>query len=119
MKIEEVVNATNAHFDVDIRVKSRRKTVALARQIAIYIACEEFSIPEVSDFFQKDKSTISYARKKIGEDLPRYQNDIDGVKAKVVSDMANVQDILIETEKGAYTLLEKYHMLRGFLIAHL
>ena len=119
MKIEEIAMAVNSHFGVEVRTKSRKKTVALARHIAIYIACEEFSLPEVGEYFERDHSTIIHSRKKIGDDLARYQDDIDCVRAKIVKKIVNVQDILIETEKGAYTLLEKYHMLRGFLIAHL
>lgn len=119
MKTLEVILAANRYFGVEIRSSCRKKTVSLARQIAVYIMSKEFSYPEIADCLHRDTTTLMFAVKKINADLPRYQADIDGVMSRIRKEIHNVEDILIEAERGIYTPLEKYYLLRGFLIAQL
>jgi chromosomal replication initiator protein len=71
LSIEEIQKAVVTHFNIkisDLKSKRRHKTIALPRQIAMYLARKygNFSYPEIGDSFGgKDHSTAIHAVKKI------------------------------------------------------
>ncbi|MBI5492342.1 MAG: chromosomal replication initiator protein DnaA [Deltaproteobacteria bacterium] len=87
LTIEEVQKAVAAHFNIkfaEMRSKRRHRTVALPRQIAMYLARAngKFSFPEIgSAFGGKDHSTVIHAVKKIEKDLKEDPEVKQAVKA--------------------------------------
>jgi chromosomal replication initiator protein len=75
LSIEEIQKTVAAYFNIkltEMRSKRRHKTIALPRQIAMYLAREygNFSYPEIgSSFGGKDHSTAVHAYKKIKNSL--------------------------------------------------
>lgn len=77
LTIEEIMKVVATQYGIkvsDIKSKRRHKTIALPRQIAMYIAREygEFSYPEIgSNFGGKDHSTVIHAYKKIKNEFDK------------------------------------------------
>ncbi len=77
LTIEEIQKAVANYYHIkltDIRSKRRHKTIALPRQVAMYLAREygKFSYPEIGYYFGgKDHSTAIHAVKKIEKELER------------------------------------------------
>ncbi len=75
LTIDEIQKAVAAHFNIkqsDLKSKRRHKTVALPRQVAMFLAREygKFSFPEIgSSFGGKDHSTAIHAVRKIEKAL--------------------------------------------------
>ncbi|MBI5642342.1 MAG: chromosomal replication initiator protein DnaA [Deltaproteobacteria bacterium] len=75
LTMEEIQKTVAAHYDIkpsDLRSKRRHRTIALPRQVAMYIARTfgTFSFPEIGAAFGgKDHSTAIHAVKKIEKDL--------------------------------------------------
>jgi len=75
LSIEEIQKSVATHFNIklsDMRSKRRYKTIALPRQLAMYMSREygKFSFPEIgSSFGGKDHSTAIHAVKKIEKEL--------------------------------------------------
>jgi chromosomal replication initiator protein len=81
LTIEEIQKAVSTFYHIkfsDLKSKRRHKTIALPRQIAMFIAreCGRYSFPEIgSAFGGKDHSTAIHAVKKIEKEL-LSNNDI-------------------------------------------
>jgi chromosomal replication initiator protein len=69
----EIIGVTAAYFDLtveDLYGSSRSQTIAMARQIAMYLCREmtSLSLPKIGQLFgNRDHTTVMYANKKIGE----------------------------------------------------
>lgn len=69
----EIISQTAQYFDLtvdDLYGSSRSATIALARQIAMYLCREmtSLSLPKIGQLFgNRDHTTVMYANKKIGE----------------------------------------------------
>ena len=91
-----VVAATAAHFGTPtILDRDRHKSVALARQVAIYI-CRTYvrptpSYPELGRWFGgRDHTTIMAAVRRIERRYPELENAIRAIRAEVTRSMSNV-----------------------------
>jgi chromosomal replication initiator protein len=69
----EIIGVTASYFDLtveDLYGSSRSQTIAMARQIAMYLCREmtSLSLPKIGQLFgNRDHTTVMYANKKIGE----------------------------------------------------
>jgi chromosomal replication initiator protein len=69
----EIIGQTAQYFELsveDLYGSSRSQTIALARQIAMYLCREmtNLSLPKIGQLFgNRDHTTVMYANKKIGE----------------------------------------------------
>ena len=78
LSIAEIQKAVSSFYQIkfsDLKSKRRHKTIALPRQVAMFLAREygSFSFPEIgSAFGGKDHSTAIHAVKKITREI---QND--------------------------------------------
>ncbi len=89
LTIEEIQKAVAAFYNIkltDLRSKRRHKTVALPRQVAMFLAREygRFSFPEIGYYFGgKDHSTAIHAVKKIEKELStnrELKNSVNAIK---------------------------------------
>ncbi|MBI5588581.1 MAG: chromosomal replication initiator protein DnaA [Deltaproteobacteria bacterium] len=89
LTIDEIQKSVAVFFNIkfsDLRSKRRHRTIALPRQIAMYLAREygNFSFPEIgSSFGGKDHSTAIHAVKKIEKELkenPEIKNAVKALK---------------------------------------
>jgi chromosomal replication initiator protein len=92
LSIELIQKAVAEHFNVsldDLLSGTRKKEVANARQIAMFI-CQNYtnmSLKAIGEYFGgRDHSTVSHASRTVTERLendPLYKNIIDALKAKL------------------------------------
>src|SRR3954468_12231462 len=72
--LEAIQQAAAAAFDLSperLLARDRSPKVALARQVAMYLAREltDVSLPEIGRGFERDHSTVVHAHKRISEDI--------------------------------------------------
>jgi chromosomal replication initiator protein len=72
----------------DLASQKRTADIALARQVAMYVACEkmEGSLQVIGSAFQRDHATVIHARNKIEKmikDDPRIKTVVDGIMEKL------------------------------------
>jgi chromosomal replication initiator protein len=78
--IDLIQKKTAEYYDIsisDMRIKRRSKTIALPRQIAMYLVREltEHSLPEIGQYFGgRDHTTVLHACKKIGGEIKKNSN---------------------------------------------
>jgi chromosomal replication initiator protein len=92
LNIEIIQKAVAEHFNVslnDLKSETRKKEIANARQIAMFI-CQNYtnmSLKTIGEYFGgRDHSTVSHASRTVTERLdndPLYKNIIDVVKMKL------------------------------------
>lgn len=87
LTMDEIQKTVAAYYDIkpsDLKSKRRHKTVALPRQVAMFIARTygSFSFPEIgSAFGGKDHSTAIHAVKKIEKEVPESTELKQAIKA--------------------------------------
>ncbi|MBI5453838.1 MAG: chromosomal replication initiator protein DnaA [Deltaproteobacteria bacterium] len=87
LTMDEIQKTVAAYYDIkpsDLKSKRRHKTVALPRQVAMFIARTygSFSFPEIgSAFGGKDHSTAIHAVKKIEKEVPESPELKQAIKA--------------------------------------
>lgn len=82
---KDIINSTLNFFEItkeDLMSKSRKKKVALPRQIVMFLFKKELkmSYPEIGEYFQRDHTTALHAFNKIANDIKNNSktgNDID------------------------------------------
>jgi chromosomal replication initiator protein len=97
VSIEKIIKRVSEHFRVktqDLLGNSRSRSVAMPRQIAMYLSREltHHSFPEIGSFFgKKDHSTIMHACRKIGkecEDNEEFRRFIEGMVQRIKNEAA-------------------------------
>ena len=93
-EIESVIFETANYFNLEpslLKSKSKKKEIALARQIAMYIARNmlEMSLPKIGEEFGgRDHSTVMHSISKIEEEK-KYDQNIQNVIEEVTSAVIN------------------------------
>ena len=72
--VNEILEATALEFDLDpkdVRGKSRARPISLARQVAMYLSNEltEYTADQIATAFDRDRTTVNHAVKRIGSAL--------------------------------------------------
>ena len=92
ISIQQVIEAVAAFFEMpekDLIGRSRKKEIALPRQIAMYLIREELSAsyPEIgSKLGKRDHTTAIYAYEKIAKEITKNQvlaNKINMIRDKI------------------------------------
>lgn len=82
---KDVINTITSFFEInkeDLLSKSRKKKVALPRQITMFIFKKELkmSYPEIGEYFQRDHTTALHAFKKIEKDIKNNQRTKEDIE---------------------------------------
>lgn len=86
LKFEDIQRTVAEHFDIrvaDIRGKRRPRSIAMPRQIAMYL-CRQLtrsSLPEIANSFGKTHATVLHACKAIHERMPIENSLRDDVRS--------------------------------------
>lgn len=82
-----IMEVTAEYFDIDVdtlRGAGKKRTVAHARQLAMYLCREltELSLPKIGDQFGgKDHTTVMYADRKIRKEMTENRNTYDEIQS--------------------------------------
>jgi chromosomal replication initiator protein len=87
----QTVVANHFHLDIkELRSQKRTENIAYARQVAMYLACKltDMSLPSIGEVFDKDHTTVIYARDKISQILhtdPYFNGEMNKLISKIKS----------------------------------
>jgi len=94
LSVETIVEAVSRHFGLpvsDVRGKSRRADLVLARQIAMYLARELVgdSFAEIGGQFSRDHSTVMHACTKISDLLAAADSQVATALERVQGELSD------------------------------
>lgn len=82
IKLRKIISIVNDYFDVNCLEKTRKTSVVIPRQIAMYFCRKNttLSSPEIGLFFNKDHATVLYSLKCIENYILTDKNIRESIK---------------------------------------